>query len=293
MKNYKSLIFIILVFVFLAFSACDSRKAQEKEADKRLQHIELLINQNSLNAAKIEIDSIHLLFPRLVEKRKIAAALQDTIERRENARNLQYCDSILPFKLHQQDSIQKNFRFEKDTVYQQYGNFVYKTQRTENNSSRTYLKAYVDENADFYLISNYCGSKLDQSSVKVTVNDLFAKTDSVGISDPNYHSFDDGGLHWETLTFKNDADKGLAGFIAQNSGSTIKVTLVGKKRSFIYFLEPSDKQAIAETYRLWIVKKDVSELRKIINKSTIKVERINKRKVKSAPLTNQNTIKTR
>ena len=284
MKKYKLHIFITLVFVALVFSACDSRKAQEKEADKRLQHIELLINQNSLNAAKIEIDSIHLLFPRLVEKRKIAAALQDTIERRESARNLQYCDSILPFKLHEQDSIQKNFRFEKDTVYQQYGNFVYKTQRTENNTSRTYLKVYVDENADFYLISNYFGPKLDQSSVKVTVNEMFAKTDSVGITDPDYHSFDDGGSHWETLTFKNNADKGLAGFIAQYTSSPIRVTLAGKKRSYVYLLDPSDKQAIAETYRLWVVKKDVSELRKIIKKSTIKVERINKRKVKDASL---------
>ncbi len=278
-SNFKLFTTFTLIIAFLFLASCDSRKAQERKADERLQHIEKLINENSLNAARIEIDSIHLLFPRLVDKRKIAAAFQDTIERRESTRSLAYCDSILPLKQHEADSIQKNFRFEKDTAYQQYGNFVYKTQRTENNATRTYLKAYVDENADFYLISNYCGSRLEQTSLKVSVNDLFAQSDTITTSNPDYHSFDDGGSHWETLTFKNEADKGLAAFIAQYSSTNIKVTLQGK-RNFSYFLEPSDKKAITETYHLWIVKKDVAKLQKEIKKATIKIERINKRNIK-------------
>ena len=71
-----------MLLVFSLFTSCDSRKEQEKQADIRLKHIEQLISQNTLNAAKIEIDSIHLLFPKLVEKRKIAAAFEDTIARR-------------------------------------------------------------------------------------------------------------------------------------------------------------------------------------------------------------------
>lgn len=279
-KNQKKLFIIISILtISVTFNSCDSRKAQEKHADERLKHIEQLINENSLNAAKIQIDSIHLLFPRLVEKRKIAVAFEDTIVRRESSRSLAYCDSILPIKQHEVDSIQKNFRFEKNVNYQQFGNYIYKTQRTEDNSNRIYLKTYVDENADLYLISNYCGTKIEQTSVEVTSNELFAHTDTIETTNPSYHSFNDGGTHWETLTFKNQEDKGLTAFIAQYFSSKIKVTLHGKK-SFVYYLEAADKKAIKETFHLWIVKKDVAQLQKEIKKATIKIERINKIKVK-------------
>ncbi|MDR3651665.1 MAG: hypothetical protein P4L34_01685 [Paludibacter sp.] len=271
MKKINRDVFFLLSLIILI--SCDSREKLEKQADIRLKHIELLIKNNSLNAAQIEIDSINLLFPRLVNKRRIAAAFQDTILRRESARNLNYCDSILPIKQHEADSIEKNFKFEKNDKYQDFGNYVYKTEQTENNAYRTYLKTYVDENADFYLISNYCGSNISQNSVEVSVNDLSAHTDTIETSNPNYHSYNDEGSHWETLTFKNEADKGLTAFITQNVSLRIKVTLHGK-RSYVYYLSDGDKKAIAETYHLWVVKKDVSKLQKEIKKNSFIIERI-------------------
>ncbi|HET7733953.1 MAG TPA: hypothetical protein VFK73_08960, partial [Paludibacter sp.] len=65
--------------------------------------------------------------------------------------------------------------------------------------------------------------------------------------------------------------------IAQNSGAKIKVTLHGKK-TVVYYLADADKKAIAETYHLWIVKKDVAQLQKEIKKATIRIERITKGK---------------
>lgn len=269
----------ILVMALVFFVSCSSRHKQEKLADERLKRIEMLIKANSLNAAKIEIDSIHYLYPRLVNKRRIAAAFADTIAFIESSRNLTYCDSILPFKQREMDSIQKNFRFEKDIKYQDVGNYVYKTQQTESNTSRIYLKSYVDENADIYLISNYCGGKIEQTSLEVSVKDLFAHTDTLETSNPAYHSYNDGGSHWETLTFKNNADKGVSAFIAQNSSVRIKITLYGK-RSYVYYLADADKKAIVETYHLWKVKKDVINLQKEIKKAKVIIERINRDKLK-------------
>jgi hypothetical protein len=270
MKNKKG-IFFILIFTF--FISCDSRQKQERLANIRLKQIEQLINKDLLNTAKIEIDSFHLLFPRLVNKRRIAAALEDTIDRRESSRTLAYCDSILPIKQHEADSIQKNFRFEKDKIYQESGNFIYKTQKTESNTNRVYLKTYVDENVDLYLISNYCGLKLEHTTVEVSANDLSAHTDTVDTSDPNYHSFTDQGFRWEIVTFKNDAAKRVVAFISQYLPMRIKVILHGEK-SYIYLLEESDKKAIYETYHLWIVKKDVAKLQREIKIATGKIERI-------------------
>ena len=274
MKHISGVFFILLAFTLLI--SCDSRQKQEKLADIRLKHIEQLISQNSLNAAKIQIDSIHLLFPRLVNKRRIAAALEDTIVRRESSRSLAYCDSILPKKQHEADSILRNFRFEKDKIYQETGNYIYKTQQTEGNTNRIYLKAYVSENADLFLISNYCGGKLEHTSVEVAVSDLFARTDTIDTSDPSYHSFTDGGLRWEVVTFKNDAGKDVASFIAQYTAKPIKVILHGKK-NYVYYLADSDKKAILETYHFWIVKKDVVGLQKEIKKATAKIDRIKTR----------------
>jgi hypothetical protein len=212
-----------------------------------------------------------------VEKRRIAAAMKDTVIRRESARSIAYCDSILPSKIHEMDSIKKNFRFEKNEKYQETGNYVYKTQLTESNAKRTYLKTYVDENADIYLISNYCGKKIEHSSVEVSANDLFTHTDTIPSSAPNYYSFDNGGLHFESLTFKNEENKGVVAFIANSSDKHIKVTLYGKK-SYVYYLSDADRKAITETYHLWEIKKDVIQLQKEIKKGSFRIEQINKNK---------------
>ena len=267
--------FILLISSVLI--SCNSRKAKERDADRRLSHIELLIEKKAFNSAKFEIDSIHTLYPMLVEKRRIAAALSDTIIRRESTRSLAYCDSILPSKIHEMDSVQKNFRFEKNAKYQDVGNFVYKTEQTESNANRTYLKTYVDENAEFYLISNYCGSKIEQQSVEVSVGDLFAHTDTISLSDPNNHRYDDGGSHFESIMFKNESGKNVFEFIAQNNSKGLKVTLLGTKK-YSYYLSDADRKAIVETYHLWKIKRDVVQLRKEIKKANLRIARINNSK---------------
>jgi len=276
MKN-KFFLIIISTLIFLCVS-CNSRKADEKKADLLLNHIEKLINDNSFNVAKIEIDSLHLLFPRLVEKRKLAAAFSDTIVRRESARTFAYCDSILPLKIHEADSILQNFKLEKDTIYQEYGNYIYKTQKTENNTNRNYLKTFVDENAELYLVSNYCGSKIRHTSVEVSANELFANTDTIEINNSFNHSFTDAGTHWEAVTFKNDAGYRVLAFIVQFQTLPIKVVLHGEKK-ITYYLAESDKKAITETFNLWMVKKDVAKLQKEMKKARLKIENIKQRAI--------------
>ncbi len=264
---------ITILFIIISLLGCNSRKAQEKNADKMLLNIQNLISQSAYNKAKNQIDSIHLLFPMLVEKRRIAAALSDTIIRRESSRTLIYCDSILPKKMKELDSIQKNFRFEKNSKYQDIGNYVYKTEVTESNAFRSYLKTYVDENADFYLISNYCGSRIDQQSVEVSQNDIFSHTDTISVSNQNNHSFDDGGSHFESLVFKNQSQRAVVEFIVQSSNKALKVSLHGKK-TFSYYMSDTDKRAIIETYHFWKAKKDVVLLQTEIKKANARIKRI-------------------
>ena len=269
----KKLPFFAAILYLIILSSCNSRGRQEKQADERLKQIEQLIIANDYNSAKLKIDTINLLFPRLVAKRKIAAAYKDTIIRRESARTIIYCDSILPFKQHVLDSILKEFRFEKNETYQEFGNYVYKSQITEQNTNRNYLKCYVDENADLYFVSNVTGSKTEHFAVQVSVNNLQAQTDTTNKSKGIFHSFTDGGVYWESLTFKNEDDNGISAFIAQHKSERIKVSLLGKKK-ISYYLSEQDKKAIAATYDLWTVKKEIKQLQKESEKATVRIGRI-------------------
>lgn len=272
----KTLFFSVL-FLSCIFVSCDSRKKQEQDAERRLKHIEQLLSSNSLNAAKIELDSIHALYPKLIAQRRIAAALQDTIARRENARNMAYCKQLLPIRLHEVDSIQKAFHFEKNEKYQDVGNYVFKSLVTEANTNRCYLKAFVDEQANLFLVSNYTGPKMMHSSVEVASQGVFAHTDTLDVSGADFHAFDDEGSHWETLTFKNENDRGVLSFVAQHFDSPLKVTLYGK-RTYSYELTRQDKVALTATYRLWLTMKDAKQLSKEIAKSQAILDRIKEQK---------------
>ena len=267
--------FILLLSAAFLCTACDSaRKKAEKDIKHRFEHIETLLNENSLHAARIELDSIHTLYPRMVDARRLAKALNDTITLRESCRTLAYCDSLLPIKQHQADSIQKQFRYEKNDTYENIGHYVYKALRIEANIGRTYLRAYVDEHADFYMISNFTGNyTLQHTRIKASVDDMYATTDSIATDSPLNHSFNDNGIYWEIVTFKNEASGNLPVFIAQYAQERIKITLQGK-RNYVFYLTETDKKALSETYNLWVAKKDVAMLQQEIRKAQATIDRI-------------------
>lgn len=263
------------VVITVLFVSCNGGSSPEKQADEKLSEIEQLIADNDWATAKLKIDSIHTLFPRLVDKRRIAVALADTISRRESARMLAYCDSILPVKKAEADSLMKFFRFEKDEKYQEVGNYVYKSQITEQNTGRNYLKCYVDEKANFYLVSNVGGSRINHRNVMVSAGDGYATTENDSVAKGVFHSFTTDGQYFENLTFTN-ADGGIGGFVAANRNEKIKVTLLGSKK-IEYQLPESDKKAIEASYHLWIVKKDIMRLEREILKAQVIIGNINLR----------------
>lgn len=264
---------LVLTLCILILSACNSKAREQKLADEQLHKIEKLIELNDYPAAKLLIDSIHIRFPRLVDKRRMAVALKDTMIRRESSRFIVFADSILPSKTLLLDSIIRNFRFEKDKKYQEFGNYVYKTQVTEQNTSRNYLKCYVDENSDLYLVSNVYGNKIQHYGIRVDMNDLNVQTDTTQKDLGTLHQFTDEGLYWESLTFKNENDNGICSFIASNTNERLKVTLLGKQKT-VYYLSELDKKAIAASYNLWIIQKEVKHLKQEKENAQIRIGRI-------------------
>jgi len=274
-------VYLIVVFTsFLMLTSCaNKQEVQKKEAEARLNSISNLIQNNTYNAAKIQIDSIHLLYPHLIKIREKAQEFQDTITRRESTRSLMYCDSLLSVKQLEFKNLQQRFKLEKDKKYQTIGNYIHKSQLVENNIGRTFLNAYVDEQANYYLVSTYCGEKLSHCSVKVSVGDVYCQTDTIKTNNAFNHSFTDGELRWEEVTFKNDKEHGVSAFLAQYQNQSIKVLLLGNK-IHDYSLSNRDKLAIIETYNLWVVMKDLQQLKSQTKKLKFKISQINKHKSK-------------
>ena len=117
----KLLYIIILAFVF---QSC-GQPTDEERAQTFLDVAQHFYELKNVEAAKIQLDSIHLLFPTLVDYRRQADTLGWKVELIEIERNLIYLDSILPLKLIEVTTLQKPFLFENNEKYETIGTFEY------------------------------------------------------------------------------------------------------------------------------------------------------------------------
>ena len=136
-----------LVALFaLLLAACDD--GGEKKAQLHLQKAETALKQENFNEAKLQIDSIRILYPKAFEARKQGIRLMQQVDLKEQQKSLVYLDSMMQVKQAQLDSIKGNFVLEKDTAYQEVGNYFYPTQTVEKNIGRSFLRGQVNEQGE-------------------------------------------------------------------------------------------------------------------------------------------------
>ena len=144
-----------LVALFaLLLAACDD--GGEKKAQLHLQKAETALKQENFNEAKLQIDSIRILYPKAFEARKQGIRLMQQVDLKEQQKSLVYLDSMMQVKQAQLDSIKGNFVLEKDTAYQEVGNYFYPTQTVEKNIGRSFLRGQVNEQGEMSITSIYC-----------------------------------------------------------------------------------------------------------------------------------------
>ena len=138
-----------------------------------LRKAEAALQQENFSEAKLQIDSIKILYPKAFETRKQGIKLMQQVDLKEQRKTLVYLDSVMQVKQHQLDSIKGNFVLEKDTAYQEIGNYFYPTQTVEKSLGRSFLRGQVSELGEMSLTSIYCaGGKLHHTAVKVSVGDM-------------------------------------------------------------------------------------------------------------------------
>lgn len=266
---------LIALPLFMALFSCNS---DEKKAEELFQRAESSFATGDYSLAKLQIDSIRTLYPKAFEVRKAGIKLMQQVDLQEQQKTLVYLDSVMAVKQASLDSIRGNFVLEKDTAYQEVGNYFYPTQTVEKNIGRSFLRGQVNERGEMSITSIYCaGGKLHHRAVKVSVDDLFAETP---IS-PDCYETTDLGKAIEKADYKLGSDGGVIAFITANQDKKrIRLEFIGD-RNYKTTMQPNDIKAIAELSRLAQVLSSIEAIKKEQNEANLKIRFVN-RKIEEA-----------
>ena len=249
----------------------------EKEAQLHLQKAEMALQQENFNEAKLQIDSIKVLYPKAFEARKQGIKLMQQVDLKEQSKTLAYLDSMMQVKESQFESIKENFVLEKDTAYQEIGNWFYPTQVVEKNVGRSFLRGQVNELGEMSLTSIYCaGGKLNHTSVKVSVGDMFAET----LMSKDSYTTTDLGRTIEKADYKVGEDGGVVGFIVANHDKNLQLTFIGDK-TYRTAMQKNDRKAIVELAELARILSGMEEIRKQQKEANLKIQFVT-RKIEEA-----------
>ena len=257
----------------LLLTACGD--GGEKKAQEHLRKAESALNKELFSEAKLHIDSIKILYPKAFEARKQGIKLMQQVDLKEQQKSLMFLDSMMTVKQSQFDSIKGNFVFEKDTAYQDIGNWFYPTQVIEKNIGRSFLRAQVNELGELSLTSIYCAEKnIHHTAVKVTLGELYAETQS----SKNCYESTDLGRVIEKAEYTKAEEGGVVGFISNNKDKNLQLTFIGDQL-YRTTMHPNDRKAIAGLVDLAKLLSSMEQIRKEQKEAQLKIEFV-KRKMK-------------
>lgn len=261
----------IVPLIMVLLASCGQ---EEKKASDLLMRAEQSYSSANYNEAKMQIDSIRNLYPKVFDVRKKAIILKQQVELKEQQISLEYLDSMMTIKKILLDSMKVAFVLEKDTAYQEIGNYFYPTQIVEKNIGRTFLRACVSERGEMSITSIYCaGGSLNHTSVKVSSKDAFAQTPA----SPDVYVTTDLGKKIEKADYKLGADGGVIGFIIANKDAkSLKLEFIGD-RTYKTVMYSQDIKAIVELSKLAQVLLSIEEIKKEQKEANLKIQFLNKK----------------
>ncbi|MDR1645026.1 MAG: hypothetical protein LBS05_04280 [Tannerellaceae bacterium] len=255
----RSVYYLIILAASWLMAGCSG---QEKEAMTRLALAGNLYEENKWQAARNEIDSIRAQYPAQAKVLRKALELTRLIEIKEAERNIAYCDSLLPVRQAEAKDVAKGFVFEKDSAYEEAGNYLRPQQTVERNVERNYIRCGVNEKGEMYLTSVYFGSRpVNHTGIRVSTKDgLFAQTNPIAYDGGLNYRFEDNGHVSEIVQYKAEKGADAIKFIYANAKERIKVDYTGGERTYTIYMEEADKQSLVLTYNLAVLLADVHRL---------------------------------
>lgn len=260
--------------LMVACAPSDTEKAQVL-----VQQAQTLVDNGQWRQARIALDSVHATYPREVAQRRLAKALGDSITYLEAQSTLAYADSMLPPLLEQSDKLLKQFKYEKETQYEDKGRYVHRLLHTNSNTARNFLQAYVRDDRQTIVKSYYYGSyQVNQQQVT-----LSAQGEEVRFSGSN-HAFEVDGWH-EIMTLEDENALQLLNFISAHHSDRVRVHGAGLKpnHTWVYYLNDKEKEALSATYQLGFLMKDILRLEQMANTARNQIAHYERKYLSGAP----------
>jgi len=256
----------IFAFVFSAIVLFSCGKSDKKLAADRIALAESLYQKGDTTSALAYLDSIRKKYPTAIqaivtadqEKKKIYSEI---VFREQNE-----LDSVLA-KI---AKLEPKFVAEK-TEFDKYTQYIPKCQNFDRRWNKSFIQFHLDELGNLCMSSNYYGDQwLQHTGIRVYDQDIQAKTDSIGLNDPNNHRSDFMDYIWEKVTYRNGKDNGVIRFIADHPDLKLKAVFLGK-RYFYIWLEDYDKEAALESLQFSALLKRKLKLEKEIKSLQSKI----------------------
>ena len=274
--NTKIVYFSLCALLLVACAPSDTEQAQVL-----VQQAQTLVDNGQWRQARIVLDSVHATYPREVAQRRLAKALGDSITYLEAQSTLAYADSMLPPLLEQSDKLLKQFKYEKETQYEDKGRYVHRLLNTSSNTARNFLQAYVRDDRQTIVKSYYYGShQVNQQQVT-----LSAQGEEVRFSGSN-HAFEVEGWH-EIMTLEDENALQLLNFISAHHSDRVRVHGAGLKptHTWVYYLNDKEKEALSATYQLGFLMKDILRLEQMANTARNQIAHYERKYLSGAPAT--------
>ena len=165
----------------------------------------------------------------------------------EQEQNVAFLDSVIREKQILLSEVSGHYLFEKDTAYQQLGNYIHPSQLLEKNLHRAHLSFRTNERGELTMTSIYCGKQaIHHSGVKVIA------PDGTYMETPTAHETYESSVLGEQIEksdFRLGEDGGVMEFIYRHAKEKLKLEFKGD-RSFTTQMTPADCEALVAVYDL-------------------------------------------
>ena len=262
---------VFLAYLCGALTACNQ---SEQQAAQRLQMAREAYEQGLYSEAKLQIDSIKLLYPKAFDVRREGIGLMQEVELAEQTQSLAYLDSLLQVKQSELEAICSRCTLEKNEEYERIGHYLHPSQVIEKNLHRSFVRFRTDEEGKLSTTSIYCGARsIHHTAVRISAPDgTFAETPA---STDSYETTD-LGEKIEKADYKPGQDGGLIDFVCLNQKQNLKLTFLGEQ-NYTTTLTPADRQAAVTIRELSNMLASMTEIRKNMEECRLKMEFVKKK----------------
>ena len=249
----------LLFACFLLLAGCNSNDT----ARKQLEQARNLYENAQYGSAKQTLDELKTQYPKDYSLQKDVLHLMREIELKEQQRNLVFCDSLLPIRQAEADSMKVYFVFEK-TEYDSEGRSTDKSWNPAIESGFIGIKTSVTESNDLVLTAVYRGELIRYNRLKVSIaSGEYAETQTIPFDGGANYSFDDGaGCNYQIVTFQKERDNGVIAFIYRQAQEKITMEYAGGKKQPTRLLSQKEKDALVRTTDFAAILKEIEQLKK-------------------------------